>query len=60
VTHGFNMGQRYVGCAIVAAGGGAVQATAPPNDNTAPSGYYLLFVVNGDRVPSEGVWVKLG
>ena len=60
VTHGFNMAQRYVGCAIVSAGGATVQATAPPNDNMAPPGHYLLFVVNGDRVPSEGVWIKLG
>ncbi len=60
VTHGFNQSQRYVGCEIVSAGGGSVQATAPPDNNTAPSGYYLLFVVNGDRAPSEGVWLKLG
>ncbi|MDQ3803167.1 MAG: DUF1929 domain-containing protein [Acidobacteriota bacterium] len=60
VTHAFNMAQRYVGCAIVSAGGGAVQATAPPDGNVAPPGPYLLFVVNGDRVPSEGVWIRLG
>jgi hypothetical protein len=60
VTHAFNMAQRYVGCAIVGAGGNSVQATAPPDGNVAPPGYYLLFVVDGERVPSEGVWVKLG
>jgi hypothetical protein len=60
VTHAFNMAQRYVGCAIVSAAGGAVQVTAPPDGNVAPPGYYLLFVVNGERVPSEGVWIKLG
>ncbi len=30
VTHGFNMSQRYVGCAIVSKVGGNVEATAPP------------------------------
>jgi hypothetical protein len=60
VTHGFNQTQRYVGCAIVSAGGTSVQATAPPDGNVAPPGYYLLFFVDGDRVPSQGVWIKLG
>ncbi|HEX6623681.1 MAG TPA: galactose oxidase-like domain-containing protein, partial [Pyrinomonadaceae bacterium] len=59
VTHAFNMSQRHVGCAIVSAAGNSVQATAPPDGNVAPPGYYLLFVVNGDRVPSEGVWIRL-
>lgn len=60
VTHAFNQSQRYVGCAIVSAAGASVQATAPPNGNVAPPGHYLLFVVDGDRVPSMGVWIKLG
>lgn len=60
VTHAFNMAQRYIGCAIVSVGGAAVQATAPPNGNVAPPGYYLLFVVDADRVPSTGNWIKLG
>jgi hypothetical protein len=59
VTHAFNMAQRYIGCAIVSAAGNSVQATAPPNGNVAPPGHYLLFVVTGDRVPSEGVWIRL-
>lgn len=60
VTHAFNMSQRYIGCAIVSAAGAAIQVTAPPDGNVAPPGHYLLFVVDGDRVPSEGVWIKLG
>ena len=59
VTHAFNMAQRYVGCAIVSKAGGNVGAVAPPNGNVAPPGYYLLFIVNGDRVPSTGVWIRL-
>jgi hypothetical protein len=60
VTHGFNMSQRYVGCVVVSAVGGAVEAIAPPDGNVAQPGYYLLFIVNGDRVPSTGVWIRLG
>ncbi len=60
VTHAFNVAQRYVGCAIVSKTGASVDATAPPNGNVAPPGYYLLFIVNGDRVPSTGVWIRIG
>jgi len=59
VTHGFNQNQRYVGCAITGTTATAVNATAPPDGNIAPPGYYLLFVVNTDRVPSEGKWIRL-
>jgi hypothetical protein len=31
----------------------------PPNGNLAPPGYYLLFVVDHDRIPSEGRWIRL-
>src|SRR5205814_9380470 len=41
-THGFNQSQRLGGCAIVSAAGTSVQATAPPDGNVAPPGYYLL------------------
>jgi hypothetical protein len=59
VTHAFNHNQRYVGCTITGGGGGAVHATAPPDANVAPPGHYLLFLVDHDRVPSLGVWIRL-
>jgi galactose oxidase-like protein len=59
VTHAFNHNQRYVGCAITGATATAVQATAPPDGNVAPPGYYLLFLVDHDRVPSLGAWIRL-
>jgi plastocyanin len=59
VTHAFNQNQRYVGCAITGTTATAVNVTAPPDGNIAPPGYYLLFVVNTDRVPSEGKWIRL-
>ena len=59
VTHGFNQNQRYVGCAITGTTATAVNATAPPDGTIAPPGNYLLFVVNTDRAPSEGKWIRL-
>jgi hypothetical protein len=32
---------------------------APPNNRYAPLGYYMLFVVDGNDVPSEASWVYL-
>jgi plastocyanin len=59
VTHGFNQNQRYVGCAITGTTATAVNATAPPDGNIAPPGYYLLFLVDHDRSPSTGVWIRV-
>ncbi len=59
VTHGFNQAQRLVGCTITGTSATAVQATAPPDGSIAPSGYYLLYLVNQDRVPSTGAWIRL-
>lgn len=59
VTHGFNQNQRYVGCVITGTTAAAVKASAPPNGNVAPPGHYILFLVDNDRTPSEGKWIRL-
>jgi plastocyanin len=59
VTHGFNQNQRYVGCAISGRTDTTVDATAPADGNIAPPGYYLLFLVDQDRVPSVAKWIRL-
>ena len=59
VTHAFNHNQRYVGCAISGRTATTVDATAPPDGNIAPPGYYLLLLVDQDRVPSTAKWVRL-
>ena len=59
VTHGFNQNQRYVGCAITGRTATEVQATAPPDGKIAPPGWYLLFIVDNDRIPSAAVWIRL-
>jgi len=59
VTHGWNMSQRFVGCAVTGGGAASLQVDAPPDGNVASPGDYLLFIVNGGRVPSEGRWIRL-
>jgi plastocyanin len=58
-THGFNHNQRYVGCTITGTAANTVNATAPPDATIAPPGHYLLFLVDHDRSPSTGVWIRL-
>jgi plastocyanin len=59
VTHGFNQNQRSVGCTIAGSTANTVIATAPPDGTIAPPGYYLLFLIDSDRSPSTGVWIRL-
>lgn len=59
VTHSFNMTQRAVELVINSTGGGVVEVVSPPNPNIAPPGWYLLFVLDGSRVPSEGRWIRI-
>jgi hypothetical protein len=55
------MSQRAVGCDFKTPGGrDLLKVKAPPHGNIAPPGYYLLFLVNHERVPSAGVWIRVG
>jgi len=60
VTHSVNMSQRYVLLAQGVAAGSPVNVPAPASGNFAPPGYYMLFVVNGNGVPSISQIVKVG
>ncbi|QDV89875.1 hypothetical protein RAS2_09500 [Phycisphaerae bacterium RAS2] len=60
VTHSVNMGQRYVLLAQGLAAGGAVSVPAPASGYLAPPGYYMLFVVNANGVPSVSQIVRVG
>jgi len=59
VTHGFNMSQRGIECVIAGTGPGTLNVETPPNADLAPPGWYLLFILDSDRVPSEGRWIRL-
>jgi len=59
VTHGFNMSQRGLELVISGTAAGSITVEGPPNANLAPPGWYLLFVLDTDRVPSEGAWIRV-
>lgn len=58
-THSFDSGQRLVDLAITSQGNGALQATVPANPNIAPPGWYMLFLVNQEGVPSTANWIQI-
>jgi hypothetical protein len=59
VTHAFDSDQRYVGLHILETSGETLTFSAPPTSTIAPPGYYLLFVIDKDGVPSTGRFVRL-
>lgn len=59
VTHAFNENQRYVPLTFTQATGG-LSVQLPANGNIAPPGYYMLFLVNSNGVPSLATWLQLG
>ena len=53
VTHSFNMNQRFLELGFTPAGPGTLTVTAPANA-ICPPGQYLLFVLDGQGIPSVG------
>ena len=58
VTHAFDMEQRLVELSFKNAAG-VLHVTAPAKGNIAPPGYYLLFILNAEGVPSVAHFVQL-
>lgn len=59
VTHAINMSQRLVPLTFTQSGH-TVTLTAPATANIAPPGDYLLFLLNGNGVPSVAVDIRIG
>ncbi|WP_270888226.1 LamG-like jellyroll fold domain-containing protein [Pedococcus sp. 5OH_020] len=57
-THSQDQGQRYLPLSFTTSGQ-QVTITAPPNAAEAPPGYYMLFVVDVDGVPSVAPIVQV-
>jgi WD40 repeat protein len=57
-THAFDQGQRLVPLSFSQVGGG-LSITIPASRTAAPPGPYLLFLVNGNGVPSVGRIMRL-
>ncbi|GKS70092.1 hypothetical protein W03_20960 [Nitrosomonas sp. PY1] len=58
VTHAFNMGQviNELNFSVTTDG---LNITAPSSPNIAPPGYYMLFILNGNGVPSIAKFIKI-
>jgi hypothetical protein len=58
VTHAFNQDQRFLPLAFQQVGA-ELQVQAPANAALAPPGYYMLFILDSDGVPSVASFVRL-
>ncbi|MDF3053941.1 MAG: galactose oxidase, partial [Geminicoccaceae bacterium] len=58
VTHAFDSNQRFNELSFVRTSEGLTVKT-PAGPNLAPPGHYMLFVVNGNGVPSNGRIVRI-
>jgi len=58
MTHSLNMDQRICRPAF-GPGPGGLSVTAPPDPNICPPGYYMLFILNTDGVPSVAKMIRI-
>jgi hypothetical protein len=58
VTHNFDMDQRFMELDATIEGDG-LRIDGPANANTAPPGYYMVFLVDDQGVPSTGQILKV-
>src|SRR5262249_18429833 len=57
-THAFDMEQRMLYTTFTA-GSGSLTVTAPNNAFAAPPGYYMVFLINNNGVPSVAKFLRL-
>jgi hypothetical protein len=58
-THSVNMEQRYVRLADLTNGSGTFTVSGPAMANLAPPGYYMLYVINQNGIPSVSAMVHV-
>jgi hypothetical protein len=59
-THNNNMDQRCIMLSIMDRTDKTLRLSAPNDGSWAPPGYYMLFVVNNDGIPSMGEIIQVG
>lgn len=59
-THTINMEQRYVPLTFSQSGPTTLSVLSPVEPNIAPPGYYMMFILNANGVPSVARWVQVG
>src|SRR5262249_9635296 len=58
VNHSFNTNQQFIPLSFAQSSGG-LDIIAPANANLAPPGYYMLFILDGNGVPSIAKILKI-
>lgn len=59
-THATDMSQRVVRLKLAGRHGHrGIDVIAPPSPNVAPPGFYMLFTLSSDGVPSKAAWIQL-
>jgi hypothetical protein len=58
-THSFDSGQRLVDLTITSQANSTLQATVPANPNLTPPGWYMLFLVDQQAIPSIASWIQI-
>lgn len=59
VTHHTDSGQRYIKLPIQSRTANTLVSQAPANGNIAPPGFYMLFIVKNNGIPSVGRFVQV-
>jgi len=59
VTHTVNTDQRYLPVQATGNGSGSFTLVAPANANLAPPGYYMLFALNANGIPSVAKIIQI-
>lgn len=59
VTHHWCATQRYYECQSAVISANRLQFTLPANDKILLQGFYMIFMVTNERVPSEAIWARL-
>jgi hypothetical protein len=58
VTHMFDSDQRGIGLDFDR-GNGKLRVYGPPDENVAPPGWYMLFLIDADGVPSVATFIRI-
>ena len=59
MTHHTDAGQRYIKLPITGRDPGRIHVMAPADGDTAPPGYYMLFILDAAGVPSVASFIRL-
>ena len=58
-THSFNTSQRLVDLPIASQNAGIISVEVTEEPNVAPPGWYMLFLLDDQGVPSTATWIHL-